>query len=41
MMLDLKEGADKTTLEAALSNHIVAYGELVATYSKAQKTENK
>ena len=39
--LDLKEGADKKALETAMQNHIVGYGELVGTYAKATKMENK
>ena len=40
-MLDLKAGADKKTLEAAMQNHVVGYGELIGTYAKATKMENK
>ena len=40
-MLDLKEGADKSALESAMKDHMVGYGELIGTYSKTQKMENK
>ncbi|HYV93594.1 MAG TPA: YbhB/YbcL family Raf kinase inhibitor-like protein [Chitinophagales bacterium] len=39
--LDLQEGADKKALETAMSTHIVGYGELIGTYAKATKIENK
>lgn len=33
-MLDIDAGADKRTVEQALENHILAYGELVGLYKK-------
>jgi len=36
-LLDLKEGATKEQLVEALHDHVVAYGELVGTYKKADK----
>jgi Raf kinase inhibitor-like YbhB/YbcL family protein len=32
--LDLASGADKSRLESAMDKHVLAYGELVGTYSK-------
>ena len=33
-VLDLASGADKSQLESAMDKHVLAYGELVGTYSK-------
>ena len=32
--LDLKPGVDKKTLEAAMKDHIIGYGELMGTYAR-------
>lgn len=34
-MLDLKPGSDKKTVERAMQQHIIAYGELIGMYKKS------
>ncbi|HEY0029883.1 MAG TPA: YbhB/YbcL family Raf kinase inhibitor-like protein [Bacteroidia bacterium] len=36
-LLDVKEGADKKTLEAAISKHIIAKGEIIGLYSETKE----
>lgn len=37
MLLEAEPGADKTKLNYVLENHVIAYGELMGTYSRKRK----